>query len=525
MNSSDSNTTKSSLPTEEEAIAALEAEEVYEDAASSTHMRIVSILNWAEQRSSWWVPILLLVALSTTAISIPYMTEIVGGLLASAAGFLTATRLINYGIRMNSSELTQNQIIEAAENPDIKLQTGVSAVDKIFNSTLDVVHSMEEKLGALPQRYRELSERYELVTTNIAASVIIREIDSTISLFSPYTQVLTGYTEEELSELNTEPGELIAAIVLEEDAERYQRARQVSLLGEDILVRYRIRHRSGLVLWLETRVIPVCDKSGEVESLMSVTIDVTETLTYQEQIEEQNRDLGDFAYMVSHDLKAPIFTIKGMANALKEDYSEQLGDDQQLVDYIIDGANRLERLVASVIEYSSISTKPIDETEVDLNTSVREVKADLGELIRSLDADITVRASLPCVLGDPIRIYQVFSNLIGNALKYSHPDRKPKIEISARRINTTTVAIDVTDNGQGVPENKLEEIFRPYRRAHGADVEGSGIGLACVKKIVERLGGTVTLASVYEKGSTFTVTFPATKQSPREIPDDLARLF
>ncbi len=524
MDRSDNKSGYEDLPTEEEAIAALEAEEASTESAPP-HRRIVAVFNWAEQLGSWWIPALLLAAFLSERIAIPFLATILGAMFFTLAGFLLATRLISYGIRKNSAGITQNQIIEAVEDPSFELKTGVRAVDKIFNSTLDVVQSMEEKLGALPQRYRELSERYELVTTNIAASVIIREIDGSISLFSPYTQVLTGYSEEELADLNAEPGERMAAIVLPEDAERYQRARQVSLLGEDTLVRYRIHHRSGLVLWLETRIIPVCDKSGEVESLMSVTIDVTETLTYQEQIEEQNRDLSDFAYMVSHDLKAPIFTIKGMANALKEDYSEVLGDDHQLVEYIIDGANRLERLVASVIEYSSINTKPLDETEVNLNTTLSEVQADLGELIRAVDASVHVKAPLPKVLGDPIRIYQVFSNLLGNALKYAHPDRTPKIEIASRRINTSTVAIDVTDNGQGVPENKLEEIFRPYRRAHGADVEGSGIGLACVKKIVERLGGSVTLSSVYEKGSTFTVTFPATKQSPREIPDDLARLF
>lgn len=379
---------------------------------------------------------------------------------------------------------------------------------------------------ALKHELQELRERHELIANNIAASVVIHDISGKVTFASPYTQVLTGHPISDIISSNREDKTFFESIVEEQDFERYRRARMVSQLGEEILVRYRIRHRSGLPLWLETRMVPVCDEDGEVVSVMSVTIDVTDSLTYQQQIEEQNRDLSDFAYMVSHDLKAPIFTIRGMASAFLEDYEKDLDEEaKELLQYILDAAKRLEDLVASVIEYSSLATKQGQKTEVDLNTVITNVQADLSEMIKSKKAQIQVPESLPFVLGDQVRIYQVFSNLLGNALKYSSNERQPEISIRAKRSGSHLVTVSVQDNGLGIPENKIDDIFRPYRRAHGNDIEGSGIGLACVKKIVERLGGTVSADSIEGQGSVFVVSFPVAQPSPREVPDDLARLF
>lgn len=383
-----------------------------------------------------------------------------------------------------------------------------------------------EHVRATEQELSKLREQYELVTTNIAASVIIYDIAGKVVFCSPYTQVLTGYTPAEIEAFSRDGADFFESVVLDKDLERYKRARHVSQLGEDILVRFRIKHRSGLKLWLETRMVPVCDENGDVVSVLAVTVDVTDTLTYQEQIEAHNRDLSDFAYMVSHDLKAPIFTIKGMASALLEDHQEQLGSGgRELVDYIIDATGRLEKLISSVIEYSSISTKEWHDADVDLNTVLTNVRADLAELIRTKQALVNVQSDLPSIRGDQVRVYQIFSNLLGNALKYSSPERTPEISVKARRTGSDTITIDVQDNGLGVPAAKLNDIFRPYRRAHGSDIEGSGIGLACVKKIVDRLGGTVSVTSVEHQGSTFTVTLPAAQPNPREIPEDLARIF
>ncbi len=374
----------------------------------------------------------------------------------------------------------------------------------------------------LATEYSNLRSQHKLIVTHIAAAVVIRNSTGEIKFCSPYTEVLTGYGLDELMEMGED---FFETLVIEEDRERYRRAMMVASLAEDISVKYRIRHRSGIQLWLETRLVPVCDINGELTSIMGVSIDVSDTLTYQRQIEQQNRDLSDFAYMVSHDLKAPIFTIKGMAAALLEDHGDSLGTDGcGLLNYIVDATKRLELLVSSVIEYSSIATKSTETQDVDLNEIFAQVLADQSELIRSKDGVVELPPELPVVRGNPIRVYQVFSNLIGNAFKYSAVGRRPIVSVSVLQ-QGAGIAIDVQDNGRGIPKSNVEDIFRPYQRANHGDVEGSGIGLACVMKIMDKLGGTVSVETEEGKGSTFRIVFPAVVVPNRTIPSDLARVF
>lgn len=147
-------------------------------------------------------------------------------------------------------------------------------------------------LSSIEKEFKELRARYDVLTTNIAAAVIIYDLNDSPTFFSPYTEVLTGYSLEEFS---NDSKDFIEALVIEEDLDRYTRAKNVSKIGEDMLVRYRIRHRTGLAMWLETRMVPVFETDGSVVSIMTVTMDVTDSFTRQRQIEEQNRDLSNFA--------------------------------------------------------------------------------------------------------------------------------------------------------------------------------------------------------------------------------------
>lgn len=380
-------------------------------------------------------------------------------------------------------------------------------------------HSAQESRD----RSTRISAQHDLITNNIAAAVTIRDLHGCTVFCSPYTLVLTGYSPEEICD---QDGDFFRHIVVEEDLPRYDRAQQVSALAEDISVKYRIRHRSGLTIWLETRLVPVLDEEGELAAIMSVSIDVTDMLSYQRQIEEQNRDLSDFASMVSHDLKAPVFTIKGMAAALLEDYGTALGEDGRgLLQYVVDATLRLEGLIGSVLEYSSISVKETAQHRIELNEVVTTVLSDFGEMIKKKQAAIVVEDALPAITGNPVRIYQVFSNLVGNALKYSSPERKPEITIRRRASSGPSVIIEIADNGMGIAPKKLGDIFRPYHRAHTGSIEGSGIGLACVKKIMDMLGGSVTVTSREGTGSVFTLAFPVPDPAPRAIPADLRRCF
>ena len=257
-------------------------------------------------------------------------------------------------------------------------------------------------------------------------------------------------------------------------------------------------------LWLDTRFVPIFDEKDQVAGLLCVTLDVTESIKQRQLLEQQNQDLSDFSYMVSHDLKAPIFTIKGMVTAISEDYGSKIGPDgEELLKYIEDGAKRLESLVASVIEYSAVSVKEGERNPVDLEEVLSSVIKDLREQIRLSEAEIILPTEFPIIAGDQLRYYRLFSNLIGNAIKYRSPKRKLKIQLSFKEHSHDLIAVDLEDNGMGIPAGKIKDVFRPYHRAHSSDIEGSGIGLASVKKIVEQAGGQVSVQSTEDQGVPF----------------------
>ncbi|MCB0345680.1 MAG: PAS domain-containing protein [Bdellovibrionales bacterium] len=394
--------------------------------------------------------------------------------------------------------------------------TGLTDFDDLIHQMRRTITHLLQSLAGLGDEVHDFVERYELLTNNLSAAVIIRRPEQDVMFCSPYTEVLTGYSLDEIYQGGTD---FLDELVLDEDRARYQRAKQICELGEDIAVRYQIRHRSGITLWIETHLVPVFGEHAEVESILSVSIDVTTSVRYQQRIEEQNRDLNDFTYMVSHDLKAPIFTIKGMAALILEDFGAQLdAEGQESLNHIVSAADRLEKLIKSVIEYSQLSTKDIETKEIDLDIVIANVLADLKQQIKDSDAQITVPEDLPVVIGDELRLYQVFSNLLGNALKYRDRTRVPEISLAVRHQTEEELVVDVIDNGLGIPEEKIDDVFRPYHRAHGNEIEGSGVGLACVKKILDRIGGAVVVDSTEGTGSVFTVKLrrPAAQAEPQE---------
>lgn len=449
-------------------------------------------------------------------------------ILSFTLGFLITGLKFSSGLELAKSHLEEVNDVFTLIDKDKSTPTVITG-----NPIIDNFYHIAETAAIQPEmQLIKVKEELALVLNNVAAAVILYNGDGSVNFCSPYIQVLTGYTEDQLNQsIDQNPNDnenidFLKSIIAEEDWQRYKRARLVSHLGEDSLVRFRIKHKSGLELWLESRMVPIIDTSGEVQSVMTITIDVTDSINYQKQIEQQNQDLNDFAYMVSHDLKAPIFTIHGMADALRDDYSQLLPKDAiELLGFITDAAKRLDKLVASVLEYSALSNSNETQAEVSLNETISQVLSDYKEQLKSIDATFNVADKLPNIKADPIRVYQVFSNLIGNAIKYREKSRQLQVSITFKLFPPHLVQVEVKDNGLGIPSNKLKDIFRPYRRAHGGDIEGSGVGLACVKKIIDKLGGQVSVQSVEKQGSSFFITLPLSKTASRTIPEDLERLY
>ncbi len=368
------------------------------------------------------------------------------------------------------------------------------------------------KLGAILSRIRAIkqaendsSTRYKILTDHVAAAVILHQGDGTILWCSPYTEVLTGYA---LSEIYRAKEDFLHTSVHEEDREVLDRALAIVSTGEPFQCRYRFYHRSGMTLWFETRTVPIFDSTVNDYVALSIAIDVTAHVTNHLQIEERNRDLHEFTYMISHDLKAPILTIKGMLGILSETETVSKHQDaQEPLQYITKAITRLEQLVQGVLELARVSSSEQPLVGVELAPLLNEIIHDYTRQIHEAGAEIIIDEHLPAVLGTHTYLYQIFSNLLSNALKYRDPSRRLTIRIGSSRIHGSRrkVQVSISDTGRGIAADKLDLIFKPFHRIGETQVEGSGVGLASVKKLVEKLGGSIAVDSTIGIGTTFSM--------------------
>jgi PAS domain S-box-containing protein len=350
----------------------------------------------------------------------------------------------------------------------------------------------------------ESEERYNVLTDNVAAAVILHEPSGVVLWCSPYTEVLTGYS---LSEIYAERDSFLTAHAHEADLESIRNALGIVASGEPFQYRYRFYHKSGLCLWLETRTVPVIDRDSPSDVALSIILDVTASVHGQLKVEERNRDLNEFTYMVSHDLKAPIVTLRGMLEIVQEEAKQkQVREILEPTEHMGKAIKRLEDLVEGVLELARVSTTERELSAVSLKTVMAEVLEDYRWRIDQVAAEVSVEGPLPWVFGNKTQLYQIFANLVGNALKYRAQSRPATVVI---RVSDATsrrrAVIEVRDNGRGIAPEFRESIFKPFARAGETAIEGSGVGLAAVKRILEKIGGSITVDSVVGEGSTFTV--------------------
>jgi len=224
------------------------------------------------------------------------------------------------------------------------------------------------------------------------------------------------------------------------------------------------------------------------------------------QLEEANQEMQAFSYSVSHDLRAPLRGMQGFAQALLEDYSDQLDDlGQEYAQRIVAAASRMEALIQDLLAYSRLSRVELRLHPVDLTAVLMEVLTQLKLQLQESQASIKVERPLPQVLGHFSTLVQIVMNLLSNAIKFVPSGDTPQVRVWAEK-RGDWVRLWVEDNGIGIASEHQQRIFRVFERLHGVEVyPGTGIGLAIVRKGAERLGGRVGVESQPHQGSSFWV--------------------
>ncbi len=253
---------------------------------------------------------------------------------------------------------------------------------------------------------------------------------------------------------------------------------------------------------------------GQVPCVLSSISDITERkeaeealLQVTEELKRSNADLESFAYVVSHDLQEPLRMVTSYLQLLEKRYKDRLdGDALEFIHFAVDGASRMRTLIHGLLTYSRVGTRGRDLQSTEIGTVIQRVLATLKSAADETNAKITFDP-MPTIMADATQMEQLLQNLIGNAIKF-HGKDAPKIHIGAEE-NKEYWVFSVRDNGIGIDPQFFDRVFVIFQRLHNREkYEGTGIGLAISKRIVERHGGRIWIESEPGKGSTFYFTLP-----------------
>jgi len=358
---------------------------------------------------------------------------------------------------------------------------------------------------------KRAEEQFRLAVESAPNGMLVVDEHGTITLINRQLETMFGYAREELigrplellvpEQLRTMHPRLVAGFFREPQARPMGAGRD--LYG---------RHKDGRPVAIEIGLNPFVTQDG-IFTLASI-IDITarkraeqDLKRFNEELQRSNRELGQFAYVASHDLQEPLRAVSGCVQLLAQRYQGRLdtrADD--LIGHAVSGASRMQQLINDLLVYSRVGTRGRPFEPTDCLVPLEEALANLEVPLRETDALIT-HDELPTVAGDPTQLTQLFQNLIGNAIKF-RGNRRPEVHVGVER-KSGGYLFYVRDNGIGIEPQYFERVFGVFQRLHSRrEYPGNGIGLAICRKIVERHHGRMWVDSQPGRGSTFFFTIP-----------------
>ena len=317
------------------------------------------------------------------------------------------------------------------------------------------------------------------------------------------------------------------------DRDRVTQGIQEAIRNRTIFqLEHQVIRNDGTLGWTFSRAIPILDDNGEIVEWFGAASDISDRKLYQLELEARvedrtkalnkansdlqvsNEDLQQFAHVASHDLKEPLRKIKTFARRLQEEEENILSEKGKMyVDKVLSSAERMATMIDGVLTYSSLNGGGFAMEHIDLNSVMSDILVDLELMIQQKQGKVEF-SKLPAIYGGRVLIHQLFYNLINNSLKFSHPQRKPVISIEAQKEkrNGKLVIMTISDNGIGFDRDHSNVIFDTFTRLHSKDrFDGTGLGLALCKKIVERHDGTISATAQEDVGAIFTIALPVSQ--------------
>jgi len=327
---------------------------------------------------------------------------------------------------------------------------------------------------------------------------------------------ILGYGEQELI------GRPVKEISHPEDRNLTDSQRMRVRSGEKPSVRFEKRYirKSGAIVWVDLSVALACDASGVPQYEIALFDDITERKKAEaalreahEELKRSNAELEQFAYVASHDLQEPLRMVSSYTQLLMRRYGDKFdGDAKDFTAFIVDGATRMKQLIEDLLAYSRVGTRDRNFKPVEAESSLKRALTNLRAAIQDSGATVT-QDKLPTIHCDEVQLAQLFQNLIGNALKFRKPDVAPAVHVGAAEQGAEWEFM-VRDNGIGIEPQYFERIFMVFQRLHDkGEYPGTGIGLAIVKKVVERHGGRIWVQSQPGAGTTFHFTMPKERKA------------
>lgn len=429
-----------------------------------------------------------------------------------SAGKLTGA--INMLIDVTSMKVAEKRIIESEQN----YKALAASLEKRIKENTDDLLNKNEQLRRSEERYHRMVEEVE------DYAIILLDKDGFILNWNKGAQKIKGYKEEEIIGKNFE------VFYMPEDRENGVPKRiieEARTNGKAAIEGWRLR-KDGTKFWGSIVITALHNDQGDVIGFTKVTRDLTERKLsedrlreYSTELEFRNKELEQFAYAASHDMKEPLRKINVYGAYIRDNKANKL--DERSTDFLkrsLKAADRMGKLIDDLLAYSRTTSTAEAYSRVDLNNVVNDVISDYKEELIQKGIHVSV-GKLPTIDGIQFQLKQLMFNLIGNAIKYSDKENKGIIKIEAKVVHASKASelrlpggkkyycISVEDNGIGFEQQYADKIFEIFQRLENTqEIKGSGIGLAICKKIVQNHKGVITAAGHLKQGARFDIYLP-----------------